>query len=243
MGSKRKYGVEVETSYCQCHRELHGKTAFGSKSDPSVDGLEFVSPILYGDQGLEEIDNLLEFAAEKHWEADQYCGCHIHCDLRVEGVEGLIKVAHAYRRLQNLLKQFAAPHRHNHDYSYDLAWSVSDLTQNRQVRNNLSVLDWLCRNGRYNHVNFCAYTRHQTVEIRILEGTVDATTIKNWLKFNTRLIDAIVKMSHEEIETVFNKRLMKDQFAAIVAIIDDAELTDWLAARARSLNHTNLVAE
>lgn len=92
------------------------------------------------------------------------CGLHIHLDQRNRE---MAQVEATYTRLaaaQPLLQRFVSESRLGEEgRRYAAAsprnWSVS---------------------SRYRAINACAYRAHRTIEVRLHQGTVDATKIANW---------------------------------------------------------------
>ena len=87
IGSRRRFGVELETSKCPDHEDIRDDTCFGCKEDGSIDGKEFISPPLSSDRGLEAIRHFCEVAQK--FEVDKKCGFHLHLDMTGESVESV----------------------------------------------------------------------------------------------------------------------------------------------------------
>ncbi len=234
--SKRKFGVEIETSRCADSADLRGRTNFGCKRDPTVSGFEFDSPILYGDEGLDYIRKFLDFADNHGWETDRHCGCHTHYDMRGESDEQLYRVAYAYAETYKLWRRCVPQSRSDAYYCERPEYTVRDIRVASQCE---SFDDFASCCERYNYVNLYAYDCHRTFEVRLLEGTVDAETICNWITIHCRFIDAAKKLSFDELSEMFHARHTV-QFRALVSLIDDTDLTDWLANRARRIGHRPL---
>jgi len=234
IGSKRKFGVEIETSNCDNYRELYHRTKFGCKADCTVSGLEFDSPVLYGDEGLDYIVEFLQFGEQNGWDVDGNCGCHTHYDMRAESDDQLKSVAYAYRKSIAIWKALVPERRHDGSYSHVPCWTCNDFRY-QCVEHNCSfddIIDALnC--DRYEMVNLTAYYDHKTFEVRALEGTCDAETICNWITVNCRFIDAVKDMSFDEIDELFDGE-RQDQFKALSNLIDDDGLITWLKRRARN---------
>ncbi len=212
VGSTRKFGVEIETSYCPGCSNLKGHTLFGVKSDPTISGLEFDSPVLYGDEGFEIIRKLLAYADRHHWEVDYDCGCHTHFDMRGESEDQLWAVYYAYNITYPMWSA-----------AVDVEW-VADIP-------GTDFRSYSYDADRYDYLNIVAYGDHNTFEVRLLDGTLNIDTVCNWLALHARFIDRVHNMSFAEIRELGSTR--SKQFRSLVELIDDAPLTDWLAHRAR----------
>jgi len=237
IGSKRKYGVEIETASCRRHWELFGHTNFGSKGDPTISGREFDSPILYGDEGFKHINDFTDLAAEKDWEVCDRCGCHTHYDMRDESDESLYRIGFAYRLTWPLWKRLVPRARAGGSYCGSPRYRLNDI---EAAANGGRVFsDFGRRQDRYDYMNLGAYGCHRTFENRLLEGTLDPDIICNWIAFNCRFIDGVKKLSFEEQRAMFAPSNVRSkaraQFRACVDLIDDRDLTDWVAGRARRI--------
>lgn len=195
IGSKRKYGIELETSNCPEHRTLRGKTCFGSKTDCSVQGMEFISPILYGDEGLQELENFLHLGSR--FDVDNDCGYHLHLDVRDETPIQLRHIAYAYAKTYEAWKKLVATHRYNNNYCAAIQYSANDIRTYRH-----KIEDFFNHCNRYTWFNVYAYNCHKTFEIRIHEGTMHYKTIAYWVMAHTRFMDAVKDMKYEEIDSM-----------------------------------------
>jgi len=226
--SKRKFGVEVETHRCRGYRDLVGRTKFGCKSDCSIGGREFVSPILYGDEGLSEIETFLANASQHRWAADDCCGCHTHYDMRDESNEELYGVVYAYAKTYGFWKFCVSSMRRGNGYCHSPRYDVDDIRHNKERG---TPFQQFARGGdRYDYVNIYAYNIHKTFENRLLEGTVDAVDICNWITIHCRFIDYVKKLSFDDLDT-FLAGNTTHVLSALAVITDDASLTGWLTVR------------
>jgi len=236
IGSKRKFGVEIETAYCDQYRRLHGRTKFGAKTDCTVSGMEFDSPILYGDAGLATIEEFLAFGREHDWYADSDCGCHTHYDMRDESLDQLCSIAYAYRKTQEVWCRLLPRSRREGSYSHRARWNIDEFrgavdSARRSTRSEpfTEVVSYLSCD-RYEMVNLTAYYDHHTFEVRSLEGSVDPETICNWIAVNCRFMDAVKDMSLADIDELFGGT--RDEcFEALTDLIGDDDLNDWLEGR------------
>lgn len=231
IGSKRKYGVEIETHRCDRHEELHSQTNFGCKHDPTVCGAEFDSPILYGDEGLDYINKFLTFAEERDWSVNTGCGCHTHYDMRQESDERLYHIAYAYTLTYPMWKRCVSSGRASNSYCRRPRYTIRDIKSAYESR---TFENFAEHRDRYDYVNLYAYLNHRTFEVRLLEGTLDSNEICNWITLHCRFIDCVKELPFNELRSRFRYEA-HEQFHALTDLIDDATLTDWLAHRARHI--------
>jgi len=183
MTSRRKFGVELETSYCDGYMDLDGDAAWGAKDDCSITGKEFVSDILYGDAGLDAVERLCDFADSNGWEVNSDCGYHAHFDMRDESADSMKAIALAYiltyevwgdyvdeRRIGN---RFCKPNRAD-------STTIYGITSWRRFADYSDRFEW---------INFAAYYKHQTFEVRMHEGTLDGQAVCNWVRAHAAFMD------------------------------------------------------
>jgi len=228
IGSKRKFGVEIETASCGRHFDLHGKTNFGCKGDCSISGLEFDSPILYGDEGLEYIEYFMEFADDHNWNVDEDCGCHTHYDMRDESDESLFRIAYAYAHTYDFWACFVPRYRRENGYCHELSYTLEDIRNAGQH----SFSNWCLDNDRYDYINTGAYNQHITFENRLLEGSLDANDICSWITLHCRFMDHVKKLHFDALDQFFDKP-PRAIFTALAGIFDNTELTNWMASKSR----------
>lgn len=236
IGSQRRFGVEFETSSCPNHISIRGDTVFGCKPDGSVDGMEFVSPILYADQGFDEIRKLCGQARENNWRVNSACGFHLHLDMSNESPQNCIKVAMAYHLTYEFWTHFVSNSRKNNYYcAQHLYNSASFVGYDRTSR---TFTDWIhnLAGEKYTWVNWQSYLRHQTVELRNHSATLNATKVCNWVKAHARFIDKIVTMTKVDILNELSGKSTYDQFKAISEWWDCDDLTEFYKNRAASFN-------
>jgi hypothetical protein len=233
IGSKRKYGVEIETAHCPHHTYLYGRTNFGSKGDCSITGLEFDSPILYGDEGLKCIKEFLDFANSNNWEVDDECGCHTHYDVRDESDISLWRIAYAYARTSDFWMCFVPRWRRDCTYAHCLSYTWQDIQcRLRDDNYDQSFSDWCMNNERYDFINTSAYNDHGTFENRLLEGCIDSYDICSWITVHCRFIDYVKGCDFDNLDQIFNHH-PRHIFSHLADIFDDTYLTNWMATRAR----------
>ena len=230
--SERKFGIEIETSACNDHPTIRRDTVFGAKTDGSVDGKEFVSPVLYGDEGLAEVRKLCGHARRLGWQINSACGLHIHLDLSNESQGNCFKLAWAYHHTYDFWTSFISDSRKRNYYCARHSYGPADLVG---YDDHSDFYEWCCNQfggERYNWVNFQAFTRFKTVEIRHHAASLNPTKLCNWIKAHTRFIDNIVNMSVGEINNKLGGRSVYDQMNVIAGMWDDDDLTDHYKERA-----------
>jgi hypothetical protein len=228
--SRRRFGVELETSQCNDYRELHEETIWECKHDCSIDGMEFVSPILYGDQGLTEIENFCAEARRRRWRVNNRCGFHAHFDVSDESEDSLKAIAWAYRMTYPLWCRLVPEDRSDNSMCGRPDYHVDDIL-------NEDCFEYFVgRQDRFEFVNWRAYLVHGSFEVRLYQGTLSAEEICNWVKLHARFIDAVRLIRLDQLHTVFNGEVYHDY--EVLTNMVGHDLANYWALKAVSLGHT-----
>jgi len=217
LDSERAFGIEIETSKCGGFSSLHNNTFWGCTNDYSITGKEFISPPLYGDQGLQTIRHFCEMAITKNWETDSHCGLHLHIGVGDLGADQLKSIAYAYNITYKLWRLLVPNSRASNTMCGPPQYPVSEITN----INTKDIEDWeyfVAERDRFEFINWRAYMVHGTVELRILNGTLDAELICNWTKTHIKFLNYVSKKSIDELE-LFLSGDVYYQFSALTEII------------------------
>ena len=161
-------------------------TSWQLKHDGSVHGmgLELISPPLSGVKGLAEVKLVTELAKANGGRVDDSCGLHVHhsaSDLTDAHLKNLLVLWYKYQ---------------------DLAFGVANASrQNNRYCNKLSEQEFQSLHGmtrgfgaalrgmeRYKGLNFASLNVHNTIEFRLLEGTLNVRKIEAWIALTQRII-------------------------------------------------------
>lgn len=227
---ERRFGVELETSECNDYEDIEDSTAWACKRDCSIDGMEFISPVLWGDQGLREITKFCRLA--RAWSVNGSCGYHVHLDMTHELWRNLRSIAYAYLRTYPIWCRLVTERRANNPMCSEAAYASHD------IHNILSYDDWCYFVGnrdRFEFVNWRAWFVHKTLEVRLHEGTLNPTTIINWVKMHTRFVDTVRLLELNDIDDAFGGNHY-NQWKAMSEIIG-SDLSDFYRGRAEAYGH------
>jgi hypothetical protein len=225
IGSTRKFGVELETSECPDHAELFDNTIWGCKTDYSISGMEFVSPILYGAQGLEAIEALCE--SGQGWKIHRTCGYHVHFDVTDETWQSLRSIAYAYCKTYQLWCNFVSDYRCANHMCAAPNYSIEDILDIH------SGEDWdyfVAGRDRFEFVNWRAHLVHGTIEIRIHDASLNSEEICNWVKCHAKFIDFVSSCSIADLDELLGNTV-EQQFEVLCDIIGK-ELSAYYEGRA-----------
>ena len=84
---------------------------------------------------------------------------------------------------------------------------------------------------RYQWFNVRSYVKHSTFEIRLHSGTINTTKVCNWIVAHLRFVEAIVRLSREEVTHLFAVRTPQSLYAACREFWPQ-EIADYLHDRA-----------
>lgn len=227
--SHRKFGIELETSSCPEHHTLRELTILGCKEDGSVDGMEFISPPMYGDGGLQVIRDFCDHARRMEFKVDSACGYHVHCDLTNENSEQLSAIALAYHYTYPVWMKFVSRSRRTNYYCVEHDYNPSDF---KMANNFAEFMDQFITSDRYKWINWHAYRQHKTLEIRFHGGTLNEAKIINWIKAHLRFIDHMATLRPATIARKFAGRSTHDIFYEMAETWNDEALTNYFMERA-----------
>lgn len=230
MTSKRKFGVEIETSECPNYDGVRNSGCWGAKTDGSISGKEFYSPILWGDEGLNAIRELCEFADNNGWRVDTHCGLHAHFDMRDEDTDSMKAIALAYLLTSDIWHEFVDYSRRSNRYCHSLSIGCGDL---------YGITDWdsfANRNTRFTWINFNAYSVHGTFEVRLHHGSLNDYEICNWIKAHAAFMDWASSAGWTEVRNALLPMNNAEKFEFIAQVWRDAgydNLEDYYNSKSR----------
>ena len=198
------FGVEIE---CNVHRhrvlecvndDFHfayegynhtdHRHSYKFVTDGSVRGfspIECVTPILDNNtDGFASLENCLNILNNAGAKVNHTCGLHVHVGVAGFSGESIVNIYKNYQKLEILIDSFMALSRRENNAHY----ASSILRFNYQNCHDASDVYNLMP-GRYYKVNPQAYLRHQTVEFRQHQGTVDYEKISMWVRFCCKLVE------------------------------------------------------
>lgn len=192
----RRYGVELES------RTKHIRmtnTAFGAVRDGSIEGQEFVSPILQGDAGYNIIKELC--ALPRPPMADDRCGFHLHLDATKLSWWDVVQIAQGYTIIQPLIFEMVPDRRRTNETCkmimtpYFLI-STKEMFLRTMYGREPSLMDARSTKyarKRYEWLNLHSYFYHHTLEIRLAPGTFDPEYIRQWINMHMALFEYFLK--------------------------------------------------
>lgn len=144
---------------------------------------EVVSPILQGDKGLQQLQNVMSILSDNGCKTNLSCGTHVHVagHFMRNNDSAKIRLLDRYVGL-GLHKQAG---RFNDDYALVL--------ESQQAIRNYVVSKTI---NRYYAINLASLQLRGTVEFRQLAGTLDFTTLNKWLYAMMKLVEDVYEDTH-----------------------------------------------
>ena len=213
----RTAGIACEVEGYNHHNRPHWKITI----DVSVrNGYELVSPILKGEEGLEEIRRVCEVLNTQGATINHTCGLHVHHDASDLKDRNLRNLLNLYRRAEDVID--------------------SMMPKSRRANNNrFCKAMWTVDEGNYPHsryfkLNLQSLHVHGTVEFRQHSGTIDADKIINWVE----ITQLMVERSKRQIKS--GAKMHKYDFLQAIGLIHntterEAGIREYIESRMAAL--------
>lgn len=218
----RPFGVELES----CTTHIRKKdTVFSSVRDGSILGQEFVSPILYGDDGAKAIRDLCALEGTM---VDRKCGFHVHLNAKDLNWWQVLQIARGYTLVQSILFDMMPSERRGNRHCSLIKTPYFLLNTKEQILGSLYMGEGGAREGmkkkrvtkRYEFLNTHAFFYLGTVEIRLHEGTFNSEEILNWVNLNQALFHYFLNTPVHERDNPFTHfRKAIDAFPALLPYV------------------------
>lgn len=193
LGSLGSCAVE---SYNHQRRNNWKIVADGSLQDYTR-GIELVSPVLFGEQGLRQIEVVCKALQDFGCTVSRRCGLHVHVgvgsDMQISFFKNIVKLYSIYEPVIDSImpmsrrgssNSYCRPMTSARPGAVDAAASFDAVvvaTTNMRHRED---------SRRYFKLNLDAYSRHKTVEFRQHSGTLDAAKASRWTVLCLRMVAA-----------------------------------------------------
>jgi hypothetical protein len=209
---ERKFGVEIEFIGLKKLEANLATAHIGDEKDWNIIsdascGLEAVSPVLQGENGLEQIRKMcdaLKFAGGK---VNGDCGLHVHIDAADLSLQEIKNVLKYWIKFEDVFDAIQPKQRRKNTNGYCLS-NLKAVATDADSHMELCIarfaeidaatkLKDLRYRSRYFKLNLESFWKHGTIEFRHHHGTLNADAIINWV----RLIQYIFKRA-SEVKTV-----------------------------------------
>lgn len=187
------FGVELETSSSPDYANLYENTNWGCVREASTSGKEFISPVLFGDAGLQEIEDFISSNASG-WRINDSCGTHVHFSVENWTLDEKAKVVYGMRCLESEFRELQ-PNRMDNSMCGAATWQAHSLFDFEDVE------DLAADTDKFQWFNIRPLLRINTVENRLLRGTLDANLIIGWIRLNAALIYSMLSQDWEKLKS------------------------------------------
>jgi hypothetical protein len=236
IGSPRKFGIELETSSAPDCSEWAKGSGWGCKEDGSTNGPEFVSPILYGNDGYDSVMKFCNRLVKNDADIDSDCGYHVHLDLSDTTPAQRKAIALAYHYTRSVWESFTDKSRHDHLYAHRSTGSKRSAKPSYWDRKKIvNSPDKPLADTRYVWLNWRAFNRFQTVEVRSHEPTLDGLAVTNWVKAHATFIDYAKTKTVGQISRVFGSECPKTIMRELRFIWNDTELFNYYKCKSKGV--------
>ncbi len=184
---------------------LHGKKVYK--------GIEIVSPVLFGEDGLNQVKLIYKCLNELNVKIDNTCGTHIHFDAETLSTKDIKNILIFYYNNQLIFDSMMPENRRSLfcKYCQPILSSeiiiIKDLLSKEEIGEELKT--------RHKVVNAKSHKRgnHNTVEFRQFNGTLNYDEIQNWIL----LIHKIIKYccNYNELLTLKHNNTLQEQLDEI----------------------------
>lgn len=150
-----------------------------SKGTGLGNGLELVSPILYGEEGLNQLNKVCEILNRIGAKVDRTCGLHVHFDIADYTVENVKSLLCYWLQNKSLINGILPKSRRRNSYCTNINSSDLELMEVHHANSISDIANLL--GSRYRVINLRSYARYGTIEFRQHSGTIEYEKIEHWI--------------------------------------------------------------
>lgn len=143
-------------------------------------GLEMVSPILRGKQGLDALRRVLKVMRRLGCQVDRTCGVHVHHGAKDLSSEEIRSVFKFYRNNERIIDTLVSPSRRANNNGYC-----------RSLNSGYIGVD--IPDCRYYKVNYQSYLKYGTIEFRQHQGSLDYEKISHWIMLTQNILEKAIQ--------------------------------------------------
>lgn len=182
-------GVDVVWENYTHRTTRHWKLVY----DASVayEGLEIVSPILKGREGLAELKKVTEALDEVGAKINRSCGLHIHHDASDFTLKSFKNIYGMYARFEDTIDSMLAPSRRRSNNRMCKS-PRTNLEQLKQASSVDDIVGQIYRD-RYIKLNCQSFRRHGTIEFRQHQGTTNYEKLEAWIVLTQMMVERSAK--------------------------------------------------
>ena len=180
-------GINCNAEYYNHNTRMEWKVVTDA-SLSGTDTFELVSPILQGEEGLEQVRIVSEVLIRLGAKINRSCGLHVHFDAANMDLTNWKRLISNYAGLESTIDSMMPQSRRGDTNTYCRSMKIANLRSKIESARTLDQLRNIFPN-RYSKINTQAFSRHRTIEFRQHSGTFESEKIINWIVFLHNLVD------------------------------------------------------
>lgn len=183
-------------------------------TDGSLQGnntFEIVSPILEGEDGINQLKIVCRVLKQLNAKINKTCGLHIHFDAQDFSLTHWKNIYKNYVIFENSIDAFMPNSRRGNNNQYcksmNTANNINATLTRIHTATSLEMIERrLTDRNRYYKLNTQSFWRHKTIEFRQHSGTIEFEKISNWIFFLARMIEfSKTKISEDGTQNGFKQ--------------------------------------
>lgn len=162
-------------------------------------GFEVVSPVLQGEDGLQQLEKVCRALKSCNAKINKSCGLHVHLGASDFSIQNWRNIYSNYAALESQIDKFMPESRraNNNNYCRSITQKVQETNLN-ECRTLAAIQSKITSGGRYFKLNTQSYAVHGTLEFRQHSGTIEFEKISNWVLFTAQLVEFIKNVGRTE---------------------------------------------
>lgn len=169
--------------------------------------LEVRAPKLFGKQSFQQLEQVLTACQTIGWNNTTSAGMHTHINAALTTPSQRVALAKAWVHCNRKFIQWLVPaHRRSNTYCEKL--SPSDVRQ---------IESQGFQNQRFRDLNFQAFSRHRSIEVRLHHCSADVAEVKNWTIFLLKFFESV--MIKGTAPERFREVAQQDDFNQLLSLI------------------------
>ena len=165
------------------------------RRDGYCKGLELVSPILQGANGLEQLKTACEALEAADAKVNITCGLHVHHgadDFSIDNFRGLLKL---YVRFEETIDELQPASRRRSVNTYCKSIKTVTTAGTERLVDRCETVHDLTQlyRSRFYKLNFHSFATHTTVEFRHHSGTLEFEKISKWVMLTQAMVERTFK--------------------------------------------------
>jgi len=233
-------GIYVKGEYYNHNVQTYWKvvtdSSVNSNGTGSYDGLELVSPILYDEDGLEDLEKALNALSNAGAKVDKSCGIHVHHDVSDFELVNFKNIYTFYYEYKNVFDSMLPSSRRAGNNVYCKTISEYEI---KKIRVKNSIHDIYNTLGtRYKTLNIESYVKYGTIEFRQHSGSLEFEKVANWIELTFRVVEysASLQLRPLSLESTSTLDLLQNLRHELK--IQGTNVSKWIGKRIKKLSNS-----